>query len=416
MLNHVVKLLAKPTPAAPSSTKGKERENAIASSNTGLTPATIVRSFFSYFAAFDWSKDIVNDPTLPKEKGDNAVKRSLREPVVIQSIFRPTARPNVAASCNRLSAETFSLVFTTAAEKVAEGDWEWCLRPKEDSVTNFLTRFRAYILIKLSMWDMEDIGGDKVREVVGTIESRVPNFMVALGRIEGLYARVWPERFRTSPSGAESTSELEGYYLVGVGKPRGIDDPASSKSVGLKIVNASNDFERLMREHASFDKSHAWVDVNVVTGKKVRDMDLRIDKRFWDNVEQQPEVPVLSEVDELTISDTAQQDAAPAQVNAQSSAPRKGRTSTKLRPAQDVISRIKWDPSLNAEDFLIGYEDRFLGVKETELMKWKMEQTDMEFIPAHRIVWIRKNGEDGGIVWDRKAKLDILFHSGNSKT
>jgi uncharacterized protein (UPF0248 family) len=86
--------------------------------------------------------------------------------------------------------------------------------------------------------------------------------------------------------------------------------------------------------------------------------------------------------------------------------------SKSLRPAQDIISRIKWDPSLSENDFLIGYEDRFVGVKETELGRWKSEQTDEEFIPMHRIVWVRRKGEGGEKVWDRRGKVDLVFGSG----
>jgi len=91
--------------------------------------------------------------------------------------------------------------------------------------------------------------------------------------------------------------------------------------------------------------------------------------------------------------------------------------SKSLRPAQDIISRIKWDPTLSADDFLIGYEDRFVGVKEAELGKWKSEQTDEEFIPMHRIVWVRRKGGDGGgeKVWDRRMKVDLVFGSGVGK-
>jgi len=92
--------------------------------------------------------------------------------------------------------------------------------------------------------------------------------------------------------------------------------------------------------------------------------------------------------------------------------------SKSLRPAQDIISRIKWDPTLSVDDFLIGYEDRFLGVKETELMKWKSEQTDEEFIPMHRIVWIRRKRVVEGVdekVWDRRRKVDLIFGSGNGR-
>jgi uncharacterized protein (UPF0248 family) len=86
---------------------------------------------------------------------------------------------------------------------------------------------------------------------------------------------------------------------------------------------------------------------------------------------------------------------------------------TSLRPAQDIISRIQWDSALSVDEFVIGYEDRFLGEKEIELARWKTEQTDDEFIPRHRIVWVRRKGSEGGEkVWDRRKKVDLIFGSG----
>ncbi|KAF2490854.1 hypothetical protein BU16DRAFT_565790 [Lophium mytilinum] len=58
----------------------------------------------------------------------------------------------------------------------------------------------------------------------------------------------------------------------------------------------------------------------------------------------------------------------------------------KLPPAQDIISRIRWDPSLSVSDFVVGYSDRFVGVKEIDLVKWKLETTHLEFIPMHRVM------------------------------
>jgi uncharacterized protein (UPF0248 family) len=84
-----------------------------------------------------------------------------------------------------------------------------------------------------------------------------------------------------------------------------------------------------------------------------------------------------------------------------------------LRPVQDVISRLRWDASYDVESYLIGYEDRFAGVMEMPLASWKSEATDEEFIPLHRIVWIRKRGEDGEKIWDRRMRFDGLFGSGS---
>lgn len=36
----------------------------------------------------------------------------------------------------------------------------------------------------------------------------------------------------------------------------------------------------------------------------------------------------------------------------------------RLRPAEDVLHRIKWDPERRPEQYVVGYEDRFEGVLE----------------------------------------------------
>jgi uncharacterized protein (UPF0248 family) len=77
-----------------------------------------------------------------------------------------------------------------------------------------------------------------------------------------------------------------------------------------------------------------------------------------------------------------------------------------------------WDPSLNSSDYVIGYEDRFKGVKETPLGTWKREVEDEAFvstilntmimavvltdtqIPFHRVVYFRRKS-DNVLVWDR---------------
>jgi len=75
----------------------------------------------------------------------------------------------------------------------------------------------------------------------------------------------------------------------------------------------------------------------------------------------------------------------------------------KFRPAEDVLSRIQHDKSLTASDFMIGYEDRFLGIKEMTLPEF-----DKGDVPFHRIRYFKQNEE---IMWDRRTKLDRLFFS-----
>ena len=88
-----------------------------------------------------------------------------------------------------------------------------------------------------------------------------------------------------------------------------------------------------------------------------------------------------------------------------------------LRPAKDILSRIRHDPALNESDFIVGYIDRHAPeMMEMDVSTWKggvADVTDEEWIPQHRIMYFRKKGdEEGRRVWDRATRLDRLFGSG----
>lgn len=86
-----------------------------------------------------------------------------------------------------------------------------------------------------------------------------------------------------------------------------------------------------------------------------------------------------------------------------------------LRPAKDILSRIRHDPALDESEYIVGYRDRHVDVMEMEVSAWKGggDFTDEEWIPQHRILYFRRKGdEDGRRIWDRAARLDRLFGSG----
>lgn len=87
-----------------------------------------------------------------------------------------------------------------------------------------------------------------------------------------------------------------------------------------------------------------------------------------------------------------------------------------LRPAQDILSRLRHDPQFASQSFTIGYIDRHSPeVMELPLSSWKGgDVTHEEFIPLHRILWFKRDA-DGKKVWDRKERLDEIFGSGRSK-
>lgn len=80
----------------------------------------------------------------------------------------------------------------------------------------------------------------------------------------------------------------------------------------------------------------------------------------------------------------------------------------KLRPAMDVLSRLKHDPTFDLDDYVVGYTDRHAGIQEKAAGMWVSESTDEEWIPQGRIQYFRRVS-DGKKVWDRAIKYDGVF-------
>ena len=75
----------------------------------------------------------------------------------------------------------------------------------------------------------------------------------------------------------------------------------------------------------------------------------------------------------------------------------------RMRTADDVISRIRWDDRLNGEDFVVVYLDRFTGEVETSFAEVDWE--DPPF-PEHRIQCFKLRDVT---VWDKRIPLDHVF-------
>jgi len=72
--------------------------------------------------------------------------------------------------------------------------------------------------------------------------------------------------------------------------------------------------------------------------------------------------------------------------------------SQKLKGADQIVNRIKWDKKQNMNEFTVGYDDRFLGIMDIPFVEFALKAD----IPSHRIYYFKRNGE---IVWDRTNKI-----------
>ncbi len=76
--------------------------------------------------------------------------------------------------------------------------------------------------------------------------------------------------------------------------------------------------------------------------------------------------------------------------------------SGKFKGADKIYNQILWDEKLNKNDFIVGYEDRFVGLLEEPFSTFEALKED---IPFHRIRFFKRGNE---IVWDRKKKLNKI--------
>ena len=77
----------------------------------------------------------------------------------------------------------------------------------------------------------------------------------------------------------------------------------------------------------------------------------------------------------------------------------------KLKGADLIFQRIKWDTNINKDQIIIGYLDRFLGVKDIKFNDFKGVHEDKDGVPFHRIRYFKINEK---IVWDRENRIDLL--------
>ncbi|KAL8758417.1 MAG: hypothetical protein Q9199_001492 [Rusavskia elegans] len=82
-----------------------------------------------------------------------------------------------------------------------------------------------------------------------------------------------------------------------------------------------------------------------------------------------------------------------------------------LRPAQDIMNRIRHDESLQMSDHVVGYEDRHVGIMWKGVEEWLDTIEEEDFIPMHRIKYFKRRSDDH-VVWDREKRIDEIFGSG----
>ena len=76
--------------------------------------------------------------------------------------------------------------------------------------------------------------------------------------------------------------------------------------------------------------------------------------------------------------------------------------SAKLRPAKDVLKRLRYDPEYDEKDYVVGYINQKAGIIEVGV--GKLDERE----PEGNIAYF-KEVKGGRVVWDRVGKVDLIF-------
>ncbi|WQF80047.1 Putative polymerase, nucleotidyl transferase domain, poly(A) polymerase, central [Colletotrichum destructivum] len=386
-----------------------------------VSTADIITTFFDHYSQLDWQRDMVFDPFFHKNL---RYHRTPREAMCLLGWHSPTLNTALTASVPTTKIISAELCQATAQLSRDGTSWQSLLSIPDSShrknmtpgASNFLGSFRSFINLRVHYWGASLERGSKL---VGWLESRCASLLVDVNkRVPELSARIWPARFvDSSSSEAKGTQgDYQGSYLVGLEWMNSDEKPSKDdlEAAHSNLRAVLQQFEKLiMSDEKYFDPNTSWFSATVVKRSELDD--LHLDDREWgvhvdgdddSDTEDEEEDDDVDEEYQGWLADKVAKKGKSAKQR--STTVRKPEGAGKFRAALDVLNRLRWDPNIDSNDFLIGYEDRFLGPQEKALSAWKSEQTHEEFIPQHRILWFKRRSDDV-IVWHRSERIDLLF-------
>jgi hypothetical protein len=145
-------------------------------SANAVTVADIICTFFSHYASFDWTSDMVVEPDFYKTQ--TRYRRSAREAMVILSLHAP--RVNVARTASLPSTTTVVEELKRANGLLSEAGVTWpmiiggtaakgAIRDLTSGAQEFLESYNSYIKINTQFWGVSLAKGNSL---LGWLESK----------------------------------------------------------------------------------------------------------------------------------------------------------------------------------------------------------------------------------------------------
>ncbi|KAK3192591.1 hypothetical protein K4F52_001390 [Lecanicillium sp. MT-2017a] len=409
---------------------------ALAKTSHQVSTADIITTFFHHYAEFDWQTQIVLDPFFHK---DLKYHRTAREPLCLLGWHPPALNTAMAASVPTVKCIAAEFAKTSTMLQNEDINWTSVIgsssllphTPGSSGVKDFLHSYKSYIKIDARFWGSSPSYG---RKFLGWLESRCVAILVDIDRrVPALLPRLWPGRFIEAEcsSSCGPSEERQSFYLIGLSwQDNSGSDLCKSdvRAAEASLHNVLHDFEGRMRsDEKYYDASTCWLSATIAKSSEVShvvlDPDYLAGEDLFDSGDSDDESDDLEEEDDMEeellteyedVSKPAKRGSKKekaAKLNVPTTAKPPGMG--KFRAATDVMNRLRWDNSMDASDYIVGFEDRFTGAQEKALAQWKTEQTDEEFIPQHRILYFKRKS-DGVVVWERKTRVDKIFGSGIS--
>lgn len=389
----------------------------------------ILAKFFKEYASFNWKRDVVLDEWFDKNL---EYPRTSQEPLAILSYFPPglNTSSTVTASSVRTITEEFQ-----RAERLLQQDATWADllrisipgRASSGSLASddFLEHHPSYIKISAQYW-----GGSttKGRGFIAWVELRCTSLLADLDkRLPSTHVRIWPTRYTEAEQSllAGNEPEYQGIFLLGLDW---MDSDGKEKLDHARdtLMSTLRRFEQQIRkDDRHFDANSMRISAEFKGSSDGRQPEsnlykVQIDNRNWDAyIQVDEDLPDEDEGRGLGQATAVQSEWSASSKNRKKSATHQPRSAVGLKPegsgkfrtASDVLNRLRWDASYDHNDFVVGFEDRFLGAMERGLDAWKTEQTHEEFIPQHRILYFKRIS-NGVVIWERRTRTDLVFGSG----
>ena len=400
----------------------------VAQSNPRASIFGLVSAFFETYAEWDFR---MNPVTIQVRSGIPYAHVSKKEPVCVITCSPPYK--NITRNATHSTRRVLIAELQKAHSAIKLGGNPQDILHSLWTPVDFFSQHSTYLQVNFA--------GATYREYsqfAGQVESRLVQLLLALETSPAVLARPWPIRYVY----ASSAFNYGGSLFIGLSPIKeNVREKEASKSGGhLDLAKFADEFIASMERWAGFSPDSMRITIRQRARDSFSPLPVPESSTTYnaaaiaaEDVESSDEEDVEEDSPAEASSSEAPSSSAPApasssaassssskndkKVAASSSTanPSKGGKKNRgqaeaaeapkrrMKTSEECINWIKHDGRFNPEEFIISYEDRFVGLMEVALADFSSEQTSDVFIPMHRVWLIKQNGV---IVWDRKNRID----------